>query len=113
MLYGSLCSLNRNKSETFSPPQETIFVADGGQDYRTECAKSGEPLLETTRIPGEPYPEALELALVHMLQGRPYGRSAYEVRGAVLLGISKRPWLTQVVAVGAAQGKTRAPTITS
>jgi amidase len=61
-------------------PQETIFVADGGQDYRTECAKSGEPLLESMRIPGEPYPEALELPLVHMLQGNPYGRSAYEVR---------------------------------
>ncbi|KDR80683.1 hypothetical protein GALMADRAFT_60825 [Galerina marginata CBS 339.88] len=26
---------------------ESIFVADGNHDYRTECAKSGEPLIET------------------------------------------------------------------
>jgi len=38
-----------------------------------------EPLLETMRIPGDPYPEALELPLVHMMQGRPYGRSAFEL----------------------------------
>lgn len=27
--------------------QESIFAADGNHDYKTECAKSGEPLIKT------------------------------------------------------------------
>ncbi|TCD71441.1 hypothetical protein EIP91_010147 [Steccherinum ochraceum] len=58
---------------------ERIFAADGGHDYRVECAKSGEPLI-TTCLPNEDahdYP--LDKPLAKVLVGEPEHLSAYDL----------------------------------
>ncbi|KAF9528397.1 general amidase [Crepidotus variabilis] len=63
---------------------ETIFVADGGHDYLTECAKSGEPLI-TTMVPSEEediaegYEYHAPTPYVKMLVGEPKHHEAYEL----------------------------------
>ncbi|KAH8101474.1 general amidase [Cristinia sonorae] len=58
---------------------ERIFAADDGHDYRTECAKLGEPLI-TTMLPNEDahdYP--LDRPLAKTLVGEPEHLSAYDL----------------------------------
>ncbi|KAF9077309.1 general amidase [Rhodocollybia butyracea] len=58
---------------------ETIFVADGGEDYQGMCELSGEPLL-TSMLPEEGAHETtLEEPYVKRLVGKPYHRTAYEL----------------------------------
>ncbi|KAF9563083.1 amidase [Agrocybe pediades] len=64
---------------------ETIFVADGNHDYKTECAKSGEPLI-TTMVPtkeeevAEGYEYEPQYPFVKTLVGDPpEHRNAYEL----------------------------------
>ena len=62
--------------------QVSIFNADDGADYRTECARSGEPLIQTMTPETDAHP--------HALDGAPFARtilgedvrhlSAHEVR---------------------------------
>jgi hypothetical protein len=59
--------------------QETIFVADGGHDYRIECNKSGEPLIQTMVPTTDAHESALDEPFVESLVGPPYSRTAYEV----------------------------------
>ncbi|KAK7047326.1 hypothetical protein VNI00_006557 [Paramarasmius palmivorus] len=61
---------------------ELIYAADGGEDYRTECARSGEPLLTNmTAHPDDPHyhPPLGDLRYQQHLAGEPYHRSAYEL----------------------------------
>ncbi|KAJ3728072.1 general amidase [Lentinula guzmanii] len=58
---------------------ETIFVADGGEDYRVSCALSGEPLI-MTMLPDEGAHETtLDEPYVKRLVGPPYHRTTYEL----------------------------------
>jgi amidase len=63
--------------------QETIFAADGGHDYRTECEKSGEPLIQTMSPTTDAHESALDEPLVKSLIGPSYPRSAYEACSCV------------------------------
>ena len=59
--------------------QETIFVADGSEDYLTHCRMSGEPLLKSM-IPEEEDRKLPAITpYVQTLVGRPWSRSTYEV----------------------------------
>lgn len=60
--------------------QETIFVADGGEDYLRDCNKSGEPLISSMRP--DHYDDSLPFIqpYVKTLVGPPRSHSAYEVR---------------------------------
>lgn len=59
--------------------QETIFIADGGEDYRRACEISGEPLI-TSMIPQE---EDRSLPIIEpyvkTLVGPPRSHSTFEV----------------------------------
>ncbi|KAI0706224.1 general amidase [Cytidiella melzeri] len=59
---------------------EHIFASDGGLDYRTECEKSGEPLMHSMSPTDEQahhYP--LEQPLAKVLVGEPTHISSYEL----------------------------------
>ncbi|KAK1226197.1 hypothetical protein PQX77_010779 [Marasmius sp. AFHP31] len=58
---------------------ETIFVADGGEDYRTECARSGEPLIETMVPDVGGADPIVEKGFVNHLVGEAYHRTTYEL----------------------------------
>ncbi|ESK92480.1 general amidase [Moniliophthora roreri MCA 2997] len=61
---------------------EMIFAADGGEDYRTECARSGEPVLANMSAhPEDPHYHLPlgDLRYQQHLVGEPYHRSAYEL----------------------------------
>ncbi|RDB26908.1 Acetamidase [Hypsizygus marmoreus] len=58
---------------------ETIFVADGGYDYRAQCDLSGEPLIHTMRPVTDEYERILDEPYVKELVGEPVHRSAYEL----------------------------------
>ncbi|KAK7462776.1 hypothetical protein VKT23_007360 [Stygiomarasmius scandens] len=58
---------------------ETIFAADGGEDYRIQCALSGEPLIQTMSPQENAHESALDEPLVKTLVGEPHHRSAYEL----------------------------------
>ncbi|KAG6864321.1 hypothetical protein C0991_010477 [Blastosporella zonata] len=60
-------------------PQETIFVADGGHDYRTQCELSGEPLIETMLPTTDPHPSTLGEPFVKTLVGEASHLSAYDL----------------------------------
>ncbi|KAF8996912.1 amidase signature domain-containing protein [Cyathus striatus] len=63
---------------------ETIFIADGGEDYKTQCARSGEPLI-TTMIPAKEegvheYEHPPHKPFVkHLVGDPPEHRSTYEL----------------------------------
>ncbi|KAH7929984.1 amidase [Leucogyrophana mollusca] len=46
---------------------QTILVADGGEDYRKDCAASGEPLITSMSPDVDPHPIDLEVTLVKTL----------------------------------------------
>lgn len=62
--------------------QETIFVADGNHDYRTECAISGEPLIQSM-VPIDEEEQGYEFEvptpLVKVLVGDLKHRKVYDV----------------------------------
>ncbi|KAJ3726656.1 general amidase [Lentinula raphanica] len=58
---------------------ETIFVADGGEDYRVSCALSGEPLIETMLPDEGAHETTLEEPYVKRLVGPPQHRTTYEL----------------------------------
>ncbi|KAI0075922.1 general amidase [Panus rudis PR-1116 ss-1] len=59
---------------------ESIFAADGGHDYRTECEKSGEPLLQTMSPNDNPHEYDLDEPFAKTLVGpNPEHKSAYEL----------------------------------
>ncbi|TDL22290.1 general amidase [Rickenella mellea] len=58
---------------------ETIFVADGGEDYKTECAKSGEPLITTMRPDGGDHELPLIKPYAQTLVGKAFSRSAFQL----------------------------------
>ncbi|KAG5641538.1 hypothetical protein DXG03_004797 [Asterophora parasitica] len=58
---------------------ETIFVADGGHDYREQCALSGEPVIETMVPPNDAYPSQLSEPFVKTLVGEASHLSAYDL----------------------------------
>ena len=55
-------------------------MADGGEDYRTECARSGEPLIESMLPEVGGVDPIVEKGFVKHLVGEAYHRTAYEVR---------------------------------
>ena len=63
--------------------QETIFVADGNHDYRTQCAISGEPLIQsmvpTTEEEAQGYEFEAPIPLVKVLVGDLEHRNVYDV----------------------------------
>lgn len=59
--------------------QQTILVADGGEDYRKSCDESGEPLITSMSPETDPHPFDLEVSLVKSLVGPPRNRTAWEV----------------------------------
>ncbi|KAF9261689.1 general amidase [Marasmius fiardii PR-910] len=58
---------------------ETIFVADGGEDYRTECDRSGEPLIKSMAPENDGHVPVVEKPYVNHLVGESYHRSTYEL----------------------------------
>ncbi|KAF9461703.1 general amidase [Collybia nuda] len=56
---------------------ETIFVADGGHDYRAQCELSGEPVIQTMAPEEEAHESELSEPFVKYLVGEPEHRSAY------------------------------------
>lgn len=59
--------------------QETIFVADGTEDYLKACALSGEPQI-TSMVPhDEDRGLPIIKPYVQTLVGEPYQRTTYEV----------------------------------
>ncbi|KAJ8519145.1 hypothetical protein ONZ45_g3862 [Pleurotus djamor] len=58
---------------------ETIFIADGGEDYRTQCARSGEPLIESSNLGDNPHPGGLVEPFVNALVGPPRSHSTFEL----------------------------------
>jgi len=58
---------------------ETIFVADGGHDYRTQCDLSGEPLIHTMVPTDDAHEIAMDEPYVKSLVGEPSHRSAYDL----------------------------------
>ncbi|KAJ3880439.1 general amidase [Lentinula edodes] len=58
---------------------ETIFVADGGEDYRVSCELSGEPLIQSMLPDEGAHETALEEPYVKRLVGPPYHRNTYEL----------------------------------
>ena len=68
-------------SERYLTPkmQQTILVADGGEDYRRSCEASGEPLITSMSPEADPHPFDLEVSLVKSLVGLPRNRTAWEV----------------------------------
>ncbi|KAJ7288192.1 general amidase [Mycena rebaudengoi] len=57
---------------------ETIFAADGGHDYRSQC-EGVEPLIQTMSPTTDSHENALDEPLVKGLVGEPYHRTAYEL----------------------------------
>jgi hypothetical protein len=72
--------------------QETIFVADGNHDYRTQCAISGEPLIQSMEPTNEEEAQGYEfeapLPLVKLLVGDLQHRKVYDVRVTVSFLVS-------------------------
>ena len=65
------------------PDQELIFNADEGTDYRTECALSGEPLMQTMSPDTDAHEYALDEPFAKTIIGKPVRHiTAYEVRPA-------------------------------
>ncbi|KAG6888339.1 hypothetical protein C0995_009086 [Termitomyces sp. Mi166 len=58
---------------------ETIFVADGGHDYRVQCELSGEPLITTMLPEDEVHPSGLSEPFVKTLVGEASHLSAYDL----------------------------------
>ncbi|KAF8812123.1 amidase [Phlegmacium glaucopus] len=61
---------------------ETIFVADGNHDYQTECAISGEPLIQSmvpTNDEAESHEFEAPIPFVKVLVGDPEHRKAYDL----------------------------------
>lgn len=58
---------------------ELIFASDAGLDYRTECEKSGEPLITTMKPAENPHHYPLEIPLNKVLVGPPVHFTAYEL----------------------------------
>ncbi|KIP02574.1 hypothetical protein PHLGIDRAFT_130680 [Phlebiopsis gigantea 11061_1 CR5-6] len=58
---------------------ERIFAADEGHDYRTECAKSGEPLIMTMRPDEDAHHYPLDQPFCAVLRGDPVHLTAYEL----------------------------------
>ncbi|KAG6818672.1 hypothetical protein H0H93_002931 [Arthromyces matolae] len=58
---------------------ETIFVADGGHDYRTQCELSGEPLITSMLPENETHPSGLTEPFVKTLIGEEVHRTAYDL----------------------------------
>ncbi|KAH8111432.1 amidase signature domain-containing protein [Phellopilus nigrolimitatus] len=57
----------------------SIFSADGYEDFKKECEKSGEPLITTMRPEGEEDKLPFVSPFVWTLVGKPRSRSAYEL----------------------------------
>ena len=60
--------------------QVSIFNADDGHDYRTDCALSGEPLIQTMSPTTDAHEYALDEPLAKSIIGEIRHLSAYEVR---------------------------------
>ncbi|KAF5369049.1 hypothetical protein D9758_002948 [Tetrapyrgos nigripes] len=58
---------------------ETIFAADGGDDYRIQCELSGEPVIQTMSPQEDAHESVMDEPLVKSLVGKPYHRSALEL----------------------------------
>ncbi|KAG6847006.1 hypothetical protein H0H93_010637, partial [Arthromyces matolae] len=58
---------------------ETIFVADGGHDYHTQCELSGEPLITSMLPEDENHPSGLTEPFVKTLIGEEVHRTAYDL----------------------------------
>ncbi|CAL1696974.1 unnamed protein product [Somion occarium] len=58
---------------------ESIFAADAGQDYRVECAKSGEPLIQTMSPDKDAHPYNLFESYAKTIIGKPELLSAYDL----------------------------------
>ncbi|KAF8069193.1 general amidase [Lyophyllum atratum] len=58
---------------------ETIFVADGGHDYRAQCELSGEPLIETMLPSTDAHESTLSEPFVKTLVGEAAHLSAYDL----------------------------------
>ncbi|GLB42408.1 putative amidase [Lyophyllum shimeji] len=58
---------------------ETIFVADGGHDYRVQCELSGEPLIETMVPPTDAHESTLSEPFVKTLVGEAARLGAYDL----------------------------------
>ena len=58
----------------------SIFNADDGHDYRTDCALSGEPLIQTMSPTTDAHEYALDEPLAKSIIGEIRHLSAYEVR---------------------------------
>lgn len=65
--------------------KETIFVADGGHDYRAQCELSGEPVITTMAPEEDAHESELSEPFVKSLVGEPEHRSAYDVRPVLLV----------------------------
>ena len=63
----------------FSLSQQGIYSADGGHDYRSECEKSGEPLIQTMSPTEDAHEYALDTPLDRVINGKPRHLSAHEV----------------------------------
>lgn len=60
--------------------QELIFNADEGKDYRTACALSGEPLMQTMSPDTEAHEYALDEPFARTILDKPIRHiSAWEV----------------------------------
>lgn len=85
--------------------QQTILVADGGEDYRRSCEASGEPLITSMSPEADPHPFDLEVSLVKSLVGPLRNRTAWEVRS--WYSEMTPPYLSQFLAMATPHRKTR------
>ncbi|OCH94227.1 general amidase [Obba rivulosa] len=58
---------------------ESIFAADEGHDYRTDCALSGEPLIQTMSPDTDAHEYALDAPFAKVIVGTPRHLSAWEL----------------------------------
>ena len=71
----------------------SIFNADDGADYRAECARSGEPLIQTMSPDTDAHEYALDQPLARTILGERRHLSAYEVRPSCPVLSRLRQWL--------------------
>lgn len=60
--------------------QQRIFNADDGQDLLSDCALSGEPLIQTMSPETDAHEYALDAPLMRTIIGERKHLTAYEVR---------------------------------
>ncbi|KAG5638583.1 hypothetical protein H0H81_011803 [Sphagnurus paluster] len=71
--------LDKKSTSTNANVQETIFVADGGHDYREQCLRSGEPLVETMVPVTDAHESHLSEPFVKTLVGEASHLTAYDL----------------------------------